>query len=424
MEWIVEFYPAFEREFDDYPETVQDGILARAGLIELHSQEGILALPARDCTRIRQLFCQYPTDISLGYCLLSLFLLYILPEGYNTMLAQISSAYLLYLLLSALLAQPIHAGPNQNAVISLDLVADSGQGNQIDDRVTSGNASGSNEKIIIEVFATGVTTELVGVAIIFDFDTSLLRLDRAENKTFSFHLPEPEGINLVHTTPFQLPPSGFIARAEFITITDVTNQPFSIGIKNISIAENTTSIDTITTSTKILFNGVTDNPDTGNTVKPITGDLDLDGDVDFTDFLLFSSNFGKTGPIPTNSPTQPTERIVTVHDTIYVTKTDTVFTTFRDTIYVSNYITKTDTVFTTIRDTIYVSNNVQGPEVPPPPSVKKYRSCADLRADWPKGVNKNGGTYYEAWNEAEKRTYEMNSANLDRDKDSHACEIQ
>ena len=32
MEWIVEFHPAFEREFDDYPETVQDGILAQAGL--------------------------------------------------------------------------------------------------------------------------------------------------------------------------------------------------------------------------------------------------------------------------------------------------------------------------------------------------------------------------------------------------------
>ncbi|MXZ10132.1 MAG: addiction module toxin RelE [Gemmatimonadetes bacterium] len=39
MEWIVEFHPAFEREFDDYPETVQDSILARAGLIELHGPQ-------------------------------------------------------------------------------------------------------------------------------------------------------------------------------------------------------------------------------------------------------------------------------------------------------------------------------------------------------------------------------------------------
>ncbi len=58
------------------------------------------------------------------------------------------------------------------------------------------------------------------------------------------------------------------------------------------------------------------------------------------------------------------------------------------------------------------------------PPVKKYSSCAEMHADWPKGVNKSGGTYQDAWNNAEIRTYEMNSANLDRDKDSHACEGQ
>ena len=35
MNWTVEFHPAFEREFDDYPEEVQDALLARAGLLEL-----------------------------------------------------------------------------------------------------------------------------------------------------------------------------------------------------------------------------------------------------------------------------------------------------------------------------------------------------------------------------------------------------
>ena len=34
MRWTVEFHPALEREFDQYPEAVQDGILARAGLLE------------------------------------------------------------------------------------------------------------------------------------------------------------------------------------------------------------------------------------------------------------------------------------------------------------------------------------------------------------------------------------------------------
>ncbi len=34
MEWIVAFFGAFEAEFDAYPETVQDAILAKAGLLE------------------------------------------------------------------------------------------------------------------------------------------------------------------------------------------------------------------------------------------------------------------------------------------------------------------------------------------------------------------------------------------------------
>ena len=34
MEWIVAFFDAFETEFDAYPETVQDAILAKAGLLE------------------------------------------------------------------------------------------------------------------------------------------------------------------------------------------------------------------------------------------------------------------------------------------------------------------------------------------------------------------------------------------------------
>ena len=34
MEWIVAFFDAFETEFDAYPETVQDAILAKMGLLE------------------------------------------------------------------------------------------------------------------------------------------------------------------------------------------------------------------------------------------------------------------------------------------------------------------------------------------------------------------------------------------------------
>jgi len=34
MTWIVQFHDAFEGEFDELPEAVQDGLLAHAGLLE------------------------------------------------------------------------------------------------------------------------------------------------------------------------------------------------------------------------------------------------------------------------------------------------------------------------------------------------------------------------------------------------------
>ncbi len=133
-------------------------------------------------------------------------------------------------------------------------------------------------------------------------------------------------------------------------------------------------------------------------------------------------------------------------DTIAVTGRDTITVTVRDTVYSPG-----DTIKVTVRDTVYIDKpRLSGDldnngivdfadfllfvanfgktqsvsEQPEHPPVKKYSSCAEMRVDWPKGVNKNGGTYSEAWNNAEKRTYEMNSANLDRDNDSHACEDQ
>ena len=133
-------------------------------------------------------------------------------------------------------------------------------------------------------------------------------------------------------------------------------------------------------------------------------------------------------------------------DTIAVTARDTITVTVRDTVYSPG-----DTIKVTVRDTVYIDkprllgdldNNgmvdfadfllfvsnfgktQSVSEQPEHPPVKKYSSCAEMRVDWPKGVNKNGGTYYQAWDDAEKRTYDMNSTNLDRDNDSHACENQ
>ena len=122
-------------------------------------------------------------------------------------------------------------------------------------------------------------------------------------------------------------------------------------------------------------------------------------------------------------------------DRAFVIPRDTITVTVRDTVYINAGGPSTqllgdlnsDGVVNVADFLIFVENfgkTASVSEQPEHPPVKKYSSCTEMRVDWPKGVNKNGGTYSEAWNDAEKRTYEMNSANLDRDKDSHACEDQ
>ena len=51
--------------------------------------------------------------------------------------------------------------------------------------------------------------------------------------------------------------------------------------------------------------------------EPYQGDFDLDGDVDFSDFLTFASNYGKTGGSTTPSTRVDTVWVV-VRDTIYI----------------------------------------------------------------------------------------------------------
>ena len=141
-----------------------------------------------------------------------------------------------------------------NVVLSLDLITDGGAGNQIDNRVTSGTVSGQDTKIAIEVFAKGVTTTLVGVKIEFDFDASILKFEKAENSAFNFIIPEATGANLSSTVPVTLTKSGFLARAEFSTVADIIDKEFSLGIKQVTLAESTTSSGTVSTANVISFN--------------------------------------------------------------------------------------------------------------------------------------------------------------------------
>lgn len=166
--------------------------------------------------------------------------------------------------------------------LALDLISDGGAGNRIDDGVTSGVVSGKGQTIAIEVFANDVNTPLIGMVLKFDFDASLLAYIKAENSSFPLTLPEGSvGTNFAGSTPVTLPPSGFLARAEFETISDVTGREFSIGIDMVTLAESTTSREVLTTADAITFSAIS------------SPDFDGDGTVGFSDFVQFASRFGE-----------------------------------------------------------------------------------------------------------------------------------
>ena len=207
------------------------------------------------------------------------------------------------------------AGSNANAELSLDLVTGGGAGNRIDDGVISGTVSGQGQTIAIEVFATGVSTPLIGVVLNFDFEASLLTFVEPENSAFPLTLPEGStGANFASSTPVSLAPSGFLARAQFETVADATGRAFSIGIETVTLAESITSSEVLTSANVIMFNA-TASPDfdgdgtvgfsdclqfaarfglqQGDPGFDPQFDLDADGTVGFNDFLIFAQNFGK-----------------------------------------------------------------------------------------------------------------------------------
>ncbi len=210
------------------------------------------------------------------------------------------------------------AGPNANAVLSLDLIADGGAGNGTGDGVTSGTVSGQGTTIAIEIFATGVRTSLIGMTLEFDFDSSLLSFVEAENSAFSLAVPAGSTGTLFGTlNPARLASSGFLARAEFTTVSDVTGTEFSIGIESVTLAENTTSSDELITTSVITFNA-SPSPDfdgddfvgfsdflifasvfgsrRGDGTYDARIDLNSDGSIGFTDFLIFAQSFGSAPP--------------------------------------------------------------------------------------------------------------------------------
>ena len=150
------------------------------------------------------------------------------------------------------------ANSNPDATAVLDLVLDGGSGNHVDDGNRTATVSGKGTKIVVEVFVLGVVTELRNLSFSFVFDKSLVRLDSVStNESYlredvTRHLtsplpglwssdsnPSPNNVALVNTPgdgPYvTVPPSGWVARLEFTTHSDVTDEVFTIVLLDMRI---------------------------------------------------------------------------------------------------------------------------------------------------------------------------------------------
>lgn len=136
------------------------------------------------------------------------------------------------------------------------------------------------------------------------------------------------------------PSSGFWGTIEFQVIAPLSEEDVLVVTEGFVGDVNTDRDALDVSNASIVFT---------DKVEALGGDIDLDGDVDFIDFLTFAGNFGKTGPPPSPAATQTI--IVTVRDTI----TDTRVTTVRETITVN----KTDTLTVTRRDTVEVVKSIR-----------------------------------------------------------------
>ena len=131
---------------------------------------------------------------------------------------------------------------------------------------------------------------------------------------------------LLLSTP-SIPGNGYLGTVE-ISVRKGLEEGAILVVKSASMADPSADSDPLDVSTAgIVFT---------TAVDPIPGDIDLDGNVSFSDFLILAGNYGKTGPKPSGGG-QVITRTVVVHDTI------TVLHTVRDTIYVQADTPLTDT---------------------------------------------------------------------------------
>lgn len=113
-----------------------------------------------------------------------------------------------------------------------------------------------------------------------------------------------------------IPDNGYLGQIT-LQISNTIASGSTLIVKSASMADLSADNDALNVSSAIIS--------FTSGIPAFAGDFDLDGDVDFVDFLTFAKNFGQSGPPPTGGNTTTITTTVVVKDTITVTQTDTIF---------------------------------------------------------------------------------------------------
>ena len=184
------------------------------------------------------------------------------------------------------------AGPNADAVVTLDIVTEMMM-NQTDDGVTTATVADSGTTIEIEVFVSGVTTVLAAAGIEFDtlmvddkdmmddgmdggmddddgmMDDGMMKthvipdIVKVTGQDSDWDVSLPSGDHGIYWANLQSPPltvpeSGYLGTVILETQTDVTDVPFNLGVIGVGLVpvSGIADTDTLAVSVVLRFNTV------------------------------------------------------------------------------------------------------------------------------------------------------------------------
>jgi len=162
----------------------------------------------------------------------------------------------------------------------------------VNNHVTTHRLLQSGESVKFQLFAPAAAEVLTwGYAITFDGVTDFHAPSGRDFLGSPLILAFDGAPAALLITQLSIGPDGYLGEVTLMVSSDLSDGSV-LQVSSFVMADPSRDLDYLDVSSATIT--FTSAQDTG----PMDGDFDLDGDVDFVDFLRFAQNFGKTGPAP------------------------------------------------------------------------------------------------------------------------------